>query len=483
MDPITPKTAAAYIRVSDERQDEYSPDSQLKKIREYAKANGYIVPDEFVFYDDGISGKSTAKRSQFHDLIALAKDKDHPIDAILVWKFSRFARNQEESIVYKSLLAKINVSVISISEPLPDGPFGGLVERIIEWMDEYYLVRLSGEVRRGMTEKVTRGEPICAPAFGYDMRDKKYYPNDDADTVREVFASYLNGEGMRAIASRLNLRGVRTKFGNPPDNRWIEYMLNNPVYIGKIRWSTNGRGASKRDYDSPDTLIVDGHHDPIIDLETWEAAQKLLAKNKQKYTKHARREQAPSTYALRSLFRCSCCGATMVRAYTQIPSLQCHNYSRGKCVRSHSITMERAEAALVRALESAVENNSFSIAPPDFSSSPLIDQGAIQKSIAAEERRLQRAKEAYQAEIDTLEEYAQNKKRITERILELKSKLEIHQIPARSPEEYASSVKNVLTLLRDPLADEAIKNEALIDIIDKIVYHADLKVIDVFFRP
>ena len=90
MNPITPKTAAAYIRVSDERQDEYSPDSQLKKIREYAKANGYVVPDEFVFYDDGISGKSTAKRSQFHDLIALAKEKDHPIDAILVWKFSRF---------------------------------------------------------------------------------------------------------------------------------------------------------------------------------------------------------------------------------------------------------------------------------------------------------------------------------------------------------------------------------------------------------
>ena len=72
MEPLTPKTAAAYIRVSDERQDEYSPDSQLKKIREYCKANGYILPDEFVFYDDGSSGKSTAKRNQFHDLIALA---------------------------------------------------------------------------------------------------------------------------------------------------------------------------------------------------------------------------------------------------------------------------------------------------------------------------------------------------------------------------------------------------------------------------
>ena len=52
------KYAAAYIRVSDDRQDEYSPDSQLKLIREYAGKNGYCVPDEYVFYDDGISGRS-----------------------------------------------------------------------------------------------------------------------------------------------------------------------------------------------------------------------------------------------------------------------------------------------------------------------------------------------------------------------------------------------------------------------------------------
>ena len=65
-------------------------------------------------------------------MIGLAKGSDHPVDCILVWKFSRFARNQEESIVYKSLLKKQhNVDVISISEPLADGPFGSLIERII----------------------------------------------------------------------------------------------------------------------------------------------------------------------------------------------------------------------------------------------------------------------------------------------------------------------------------------------------------------
>ena len=95
------KTAAAYIRVSDERQDEFSPDSQLKLIREYCKKNEIDLPDELVFYDDGISAKSTKNRTQFNNMIALAKQKEKPFQMILVWKFSRFARNQEESIVYK----------------------------------------------------------------------------------------------------------------------------------------------------------------------------------------------------------------------------------------------------------------------------------------------------------------------------------------------------------------------------------------------
>lgn len=83
-------------------------------------------------------------------MIAAAKSDGHPFDVILLWKFSRFARNQEESIVYKSMLRnKCHVDVVSISEPLIEGPFGGLIERIIEWMDEFTLsdfpVMLPGE--------------------------------------------------------------------------------------------------------------------------------------------------------------------------------------------------------------------------------------------------------------------------------------------------------------------------------------------------
>lgn len=56
------KTAAAYVRVSTERQDEYSLDSQLKLIRDYAAAHDLDVPQEFVFVEDGVSGRSVKKR-------------------------------------------------------------------------------------------------------------------------------------------------------------------------------------------------------------------------------------------------------------------------------------------------------------------------------------------------------------------------------------------------------------------------------------
>ncbi len=91
-------------------------------------------------------------------MIALAKEKkDHP-DYILAWKFSRFARNQERKHCLQIAPQKNNVQVVSISEPLPDGPFAPLIERIIEWMDEYYSIRLSGEVKRGMKEKKQKRE-------------------------------------------------------------------------------------------------------------------------------------------------------------------------------------------------------------------------------------------------------------------------------------------------------------------------------------
>ena len=217
------KTAAAYIRVSTDDQIEYSPESQLKALRDYAGRNDMILPEEYIFIDEGISGRTTPK----------------PFDIILLWKFSRFARNREDAIVYKSMLRKqLGIDVVSISENIGDDKMSLLIEAMIEAMDEYYSINLAEEVKRGMIEKVSRGEPVSIPAFGYDIRKKNYVPNPEkSPVVVSIFNDFLNGIGTREIAQSLNALDIRTSRGGLWENRTVEYILRNPVYIGKIRWN------------------------------------------------------------------------------------------------------------------------------------------------------------------------------------------------------------------------------------------------------
>ena len=470
------KIGAAYIRVSDERQDEYSPDSQLKKIREYAAKEGYMIPDEYIFYDDGISGRSVKKRDDFNRMIATAKEKTHPFDKIYVWKFSRFARNQEEAIVYKSLLAKNKVYVVSVSEPIQEGHFGALQERIIEWMDEFYSINLSGEVTRGMTEKASRGEPICAPPFGYVMHEGKYYPDEEsgkADIVREVFSLYESGVKQREIALILAEKGIRTRYGKKPENRWVDYMLHNHCYIGKIRWCPDGtKSVSRRRLDNENIMIVDGQHEPLISMELWDKVQKMLVTQKKNYPKYAKRSQ-PIQYMLKGLVRCSSCGGTLAvqgkSGKAEVRCLQCCNYARGSCHTSHSITMPKIEAAFIQGLKQALKDKQFTINPklPKKSAPNQVD---YDKLIAVEERRLARAREAYLAEIDTIEQYGQNKKEIAERIEDLKARQNKEIFQEVDIEVFAKKVAGVVEFIeRDDVTDSA-KNEALHTIIEKIVY-------------
>lgn len=482
------KIAAAYIRVSDERQDEYSPDSQLKKIREFAAREGYLIPEEYVFYDDGISGKSARKRNDFNRMIAIAKEKDHPFDVIYVWKFSRFARNQEESLVYKNLLRKKGVSVVSVSEPLPEGPYGALIERIIEWMDEFYLINLGAEVQRGMTEKASRGEPTCAPPFGYIMKDKKYYPDESgpADTVREVFQRYANGEGEREIAVSLGARGVRTKFGSMPENRWIDYMLTNPCYIGMIRWSPDGsRSVSRRKLDNENIMIIPGSHEPLISNELWDKVQERLKAQKLAYARHARKEQ-PIEYMLKGLVRCSSCGGTLACNGTSSGKdkhrcLQCCNYARSSCHTSHSITLPKINEAFMEAFEFAVGTETFDVIPKTKKSSSA-EQVDYDKLIAIEERKLERARQAYLAEVDTIEQYATNKSEANGRIAQLKAMKAAANTPAAVDRSaYALKLQEVLEFIKRDDVPEKAKNEALRTVIDKIVYDKPHGSIALFF--
>ena len=473
------KTAAAYVRVSTERQDEYSLDSQLKLIREYAAAHDMEVPQDFVFVEDGVSGRYAKKRPAFQNMIALAKDKSRPFSAILVWKFSRFARNQEESIVYKSMLAKLGVEVVSISEPLDDSPFGSLIERIIEWMDEFYSIRLAGEVRRGMAEKVSRAEIVTVPSFGYDVQGKTYVPNAHADTVRKIFADYLTGKGIVTIARELADTGVRTRRGSAPSNRWVRYILRNPVYIGKIRWSREGKIDYVHGEESENAVLVDGGFEPLIDVGTWEAVQRRLEKRAAAlpYTRH----DQPADWMLKGLVRCSACGSTLVYTALSCPSMQCHKYAHGACTVSHSLSVAKANKAVIAELENRVASGVFPLAP-HMIPKPGTDYEHL---IAVEELKLRRVQSAYEAGIDSLEEYARKKKRLTEGIEQLRQEqaaaLAEGEAKALSPADMRKKVSGVLAIIKNPEITEVAKNEALRSVLSHIVYLKSTNQLLLFF--
>ena len=459
------KTAAAYIRVSTEDQTEFSPDSQLKEIRKYAKTHDLILPEEFIFADEGISGRKTDKRVQFQRMIGTAKLKPKPFDVILLWKFSRFSRNREDSIVYKSMLRKqCGIAVVSISEQLTEDKTSILIEALIEAMDEYYSLNLAEEVRRGMSEKFSRGGVVSQPPFGYRMQDGIFFPDETAaPIVQMIFEDYLSGIPVRQIARKLNEMGITSRHGNPFENRTVEYILTNPVYLGKLRRSLTGDRSDR--YHEQDQC-VDGHHQPIITQEVFDAAQAKRADTKKMYKKYARHDQ-PVQFMLKGMVRCDNCGGTLVMSATG-KYLQCHNYGRGKCKVSHAISIAKINAAVLDKIRE-------DLADPDFEfrvikqNVPKSAESPIPALIEKEERKLERVREAFEAGIDTLEEYRQNKQRITERLSVLRTEL-AEVAPAPDTSAFMGRVETSLTTLTDPCASEIIKNQVLHTFVEQIIF-------------
>src|SRR4030042_413364 len=199
--------AVLYARVSSEKQDvDLSVSAQLKALREYAVRNGHTVIKEFI--DEAESGKTTA-RPAFREMISAARRHERPFELILVWKYSRFARSREDSIVFKTMLRKNGVRVVSISEPFEDNPTGKLLEAMIESLDEFYSANLGEEVTRGMRESASRGFYLSAgPPFGYRKvkvkdggkeRTKLEIEPDQAQIVTRIYNEMLGGNGLLEI--------------------------------------------------------------------------------------------------------------------------------------------------------------------------------------------------------------------------------------------------------------------------------------------
>lgn len=86
---------------------------------------------------------------------------------------------------------------------------------------------------------------------------------EKARIVSKIFADFLNNKDINMICDNLNSSEIRTAKGNRWDCRAVEYILQNPVYIGKIRW--NPICKTGRDFYNDNLIISEGIHEPIVD--------------------------------------------------------------------------------------------------------------------------------------------------------------------------------------------------------------------------
>ena len=454
------KRAAAYIRVSTDDQTEYSPDSQLKAISAYADKNGFILNNDFIFSDEGISGRGVKNRPGFNKMIAAAKAKR--FDVILVWKFSRFARNREDSIVYKSMLRKeYGIEVISVSEDIGDDKMSVLFEAMIEAMDEYYSLNLAEEVKRGMAEKAKRGGILSAPPFGYAVKNGKFEEiESESYVIKKVFNDYRNGKSLLAIAKELNIMGVRTHRGNMIENRTIKYWLRNPVYIGMIHWSSSGKSETP--------IITRGAHRAIIDIDLWNDVQNRLSFQKQLYRRYYTSPRTGLSHWLTGIVRCSECGAVLANQHGYFV---CSKKGKGLCEGCGYISASVLEKIILTVIDNIMIGDAvpvlFDKRPHGKEDEPYY---ALKNAIKKLESRLNRAKAAYEEGIYTLDEYKKSRDDVIKRIDSIKKEMNEEKIENDDQDDKkCEEPKRLIDILRDEFIENGKKNMAVRAIIKEII--------------
>ena len=281
-----------YARVSTEKQaqKELSIPAQIEAMRNFAKSQNFKIVGEYI--DEGKSGRSI-DRPQLKKL--LERCKKDSIDVVLVHKIDRLARNLVDHATIKAILKQRGIRLISVVEKFEDSVAGQLVENIMASIAEFYSANLGEEVKKGLREKLRRGDFPGRPPFGYktvrneNNRSKVEIDSDKSVFVKMAFEMYAEGKySLKSISQKLFSLGVQTRSGRPLSAQRIADILTNPFYIGRMVWN----GEEYR-----------GNHQPIVPRELFYRVQEILrvrGKLKEKSSKHK--------FLLRGIAYCKTCG-------------------------------------------------------------------------------------------------------------------------------------------------------------------------------
>lgn len=286
------KTCYAYIRVSteDQKNKGYSPDNQIRQAREYASMHGYHIKK--VFDDSGRSGRSTQHRYELQELLKAIEET--PVDAVIIYKIDRFARNVGDfSKMYNDFKSK-NIKLLSVNEgDLMEG--NSLIPNIFASVAQWESEVNSSRTKDALAQKFEEGWQPNRPPLGYRSvggeDEKKTCEPDpyEAPIIKELFELYATGNySILAIQDWLAEQNLVSKNGTSLGHSVINTILRNPFYYGLIRW----HGKSKI-----------GNHVPIISKNLFDTCQYVLAKHR-----HFLLRKRTYDFLLRGFVICAECG-------------------------------------------------------------------------------------------------------------------------------------------------------------------------------
>lgn len=446
-------------------------------LTELARRRGLLIVRE---YAEIISGDSIAARPQMQ---ALLEDVKRGMYAgVIVNDVDRLGRGDSiDQEIIKVTFAATHTLIIT---PLRDiDPANPSDDQMLDF--SMFLARAEYKISarrlaQGRERSALAGNWIAGSApFGYrKIRHGKHLtlePDNNAPIARMIFDWYASGEaGYIGIANRLARMGISFGGTSAPNPSCIKRMLQNPVYIGCLRWGRTKTASTIEDgrrvkhrikCDAPQ--IVEGVFPAIIARDTWDAVQDRVNQ-----ARHASPVNANAVMQnpLSGLIYCAECGRAMVR-------IQGKHRPILRCVNPHCVTsgayLDVVEAALLDVLRGwSAEYIDTPPEQPDNASA--ID--ALRHQLDGIAAQMARAYELVETGVYTTAEYIQRKTALDARKTALDAEIDKLSRPTPEAAKWAilPAVRRVMDVYPHAVTAED-KNRLLRSVVQRVEYHKTKK--------
>lgn len=305
---------ALYPRVSGhEQEDNYSIPEQIKRMKAYCEARGWMVYK--IYTDSGFTGSNLERPG----LQALIKDAENgKFDMVLVYKLDRLSRSQKDTLyLIEDVFDKHDVFFTSITENFDTStPTGKAFLGILAVFAQFEREQIRERTMIGKDSRAKEGKWHGSKwiPIGFDYKDGELVLNEyEVMQIREIADLFLKRTPVRTIENITIEKGYKHKYGNW-DAKTIRRLLANPINIGMIK---------HRD------KYYKGQHPAIFDQDTFDRIQVIMNERKEKYGTTYK----PYTSLLGGFLYCKHCGAKYTKQSNGGSQLYYCCYSRSKKIK------------------------------------------------------------------------------------------------------------------------------------------------------